>query len=363
MDRFLMPDVALKTGHAFMGKRRILITRTDRLGDVVLSTPVVRHLRKLYPEAYLAFMIRPETRDVVANDPCLDEVIIYDKRGLHKSFISSIRFAISLKRKKFDTAIALHPTNRMHIVFFVARIPERIGYNNKMGLLLTKAFPNFKHLGKKHEVDYNFELLERAGFDTKAADRRPYMVRSPENKALVDSVMKDLSLEGRIIAIHAGASCPSKRWPPERFAEVADALAAKYGAQIVLVGGAETDVFSGRVASAMTVKATDMTGKFLLGELAEFLSRCSLFISNDSGPVHVSAAVGTPCVVIFGRNDPGLSPERWGPIGDHNRMLHRNVGCQRCLAHNCLRGFACIKAVSAREVISRAEELLSVTLS
>ena len=142
-------------------------------------------------------------------------------------------------------------------------------------------------------------------------------------------------------------------------AEVADVLSEKHASEIVLVGGSETEKFSEAVASAMRTKAIDMTGNFLLGELAEFLSRCLLFISNDSGPVHVASSVGTPSVVIFGRKDPGLSPERWGPIGASNRVLHKDVGCDICLAHNCVRDFACLKAASSREVISLAEELLT----
>jgi heptosyltransferase II len=340
-------------------QKRLLIARTDRLGDVVLSTPVIRHLRRLYPGAYIAFMLSPENRDVVANNPHLDEVIVYDKRGRHKGFFSSVKFALSLRKRRFDTAIALHPTNRTHIAFFLAGIPERIGYDRKMAYLLTSTYPDDKHTGSKHEVDYNFEILEKAGFSTEGADRRPYMVPSPQDKALVDSVIKDLSIGKKIIALHAGASCSSKRWAPERFAEVADFLSEKYASDIVLVGGSETEKFSETVISAMTTKAIDMTGNFLLGELAEFLSRCLLFISNDSGPVHVASAVGTPCVVIFGRKDPGLSPGRWGPMGESDRVLHKDVGCDRCLAHNCVRGFACLKAASAREVISLAEELLT----
>ena len=333
------------------------------MGDVVLSTPVIRHLRKLYPDAYIAFMVRPENRAVVANNPDLDEVIAYDKRGSHKSFSSSVRFALALKKKRFDTAIALHPTNRVHIMLFLAGIFERIGYDRKMGWLLTKKVPHSKQRGEKHEADYNFDLLEKAGFDTKGYDRRPYMVPSKADKALVDSMMKDLSVGGKLIAIHAGASCPSKRWAPERFAEVADALREKYGAGIVLVGGSETGKFSDEVAAAMKTKPIDMTGNFLLGELAEFLSRCILFISNDSGPVHVAVAVGTPCVVIFGRKDPGLSPERWGPVGEFNRVLHKDAGCDICLAHNCLKDFACLKAISPEEVISRSEELITARRS
>ena len=112
---------------------RILITRTDRLGDVVLSTPLIKFLRDKFPRAHIAFMVRPGNRDVVADNPYLDEVIVYDKYGSQKSLLNTCRFAMMLRQRRFDMGIALHPTNRVHIMFFLAGIPERIGYNRKMG--------------------------------------------------------------------------------------------------------------------------------------------------------------------------------------------------------------------------------------
>ena len=342
-----------------MKPKRILITRTDRLGDVVLSTPVIRHMRKLYPDAYIAFMVRPDNRDVVANNPHLDEVIVYDKYVSQKSFLNTIKFGLGLRKKNFDLAIALHPTNRAHIMLFLAGIPRRIGYDRKMGRLLTDRIPHLKQKGDEHEVDYNFDLLKQAGFDTGSVERRPYMVTSDEDKRLIDSVQKSYAIGNNIIAVHAGASCPSKRWSPENFARVCDALFAKYGADIALVGGNETAEFSDAVVSKMKSPVKDLTGTLLVGELAEFLSRCRLLISNDSGPVHVSVAVNTPVVVIFGRKDPGLSAKRWGPLGEKDIVLHKDPGCEVCLAHNCTKDFACLKAVTPEEVITAAESLLN----
>ncbi len=341
-----------------MDPKRILITRTDRLGDVVLSTPVIRFLRRQYPDAYIALMVRPQMRDVVLHDPHLNEVIIYDKYGDQRSFLATLKFAFILKEKKFDTAIALHPTNRAHMLMFLAGIPRRIGYNRNMPFLLTEKITHNKQEGAKHEVDYNFDLLKEAGFDVGDIDRMPYMVTGEEEKKLVDSVIVDRNIGKNIIAIHPGASCPSKKWPPERFSETADVLAEKYGYDIALIGAEETSEIAERIISQMKHKAIDLTGLLLVGELAEFLSRCKLLISNDSGPVHVAVSVGTPVVAIFGRSDPGLSPKRWGPLGKDDIILHKDVGCDECLAHNCVKDFACLKAITAGEVIEAAGKAL-----
>jgi len=328
------------------------------LGDVLLSTPVVEAMRDKFPEAYIAFMVRPEWKDAVKNNPYLDEVILYDKYGAQKGFLSTVRFALGLKKKKFDTGIALHPTNRVHIMMFVAGIPVRIGYDRNLPFLLTERAPHRKQEGEKHEADYNFDMLNSAGIHITRSARKPYMVTDENEKRQVDSVLKDAGLGEKIIAVHAGASCPSKRWPPERFAEAADVLGERCGCEIALIGGSETEEFSKKVMSTMKRRAHDLTGMFLVGELAEFLSRCKMLISNDSGPVHVSVAVGTPAVVIFGRNIPGLSPRRWGPLGERDKVLHTDKGCEICLAHNCTREFRCLKAITPEDVIRAATEVI-----
>ncbi|MFH1836741.1 MAG: glycosyltransferase family 9 protein, partial [Candidatus Omnitrophota bacterium] len=320
--------------------------------------PIIRLLRGKYPDAYIAFLVRPENKDVVKNNPHLDKVIVYDKYGQEKSLIDTVKFALKLRNEKFDTAIALHPTNRVHMIMFLAGIPRRIGYDRNMGFLLSEKVGHRKHEGDMHETDYNRDLLVEAGFDVSGYDRKPYMATTDADKKLIESLKKDESIGKEIIAIHAGASCVSKRWDPKRFAETADILKDRYGCDIVLVGGDETSEYSASIVSHMRNKALDLTGDLLVGELAEFLSGCRLFISNDSGPVHIAVAVGTPVITIFGRNDPGLSPRRWGPLGDRDIILHKPADCDRCLAHLCNNQLQCLQAVTTDDVVSAADAIL-----
>jgi len=340
-------------------QKRILITRTDRLGDVVLSTAVIRYFRSRYPDAYLAFLVRPYTQDVVRNNPDVDEVIVYDKYDKHKSVLSTIRFAFMIRGKGFDTAIALHPTNRVHMMLFLAGIPDRIGYDRNLGMLLTQRVPHIKQKGDRHESEYNFDLLEKAGYDVSAYDRRPYIFSGESEKSAIEKLFNERGAGERVIAVHAGASCPSKTWQAERFAEACDILASRYGYDIVLIGGDETRGLSSKVLSNMKEKALDLTGVLSVGELAELLRRSHLLVSNDSGPVHIAVAVDTPVVCIFGRSDPGLSPRRWGPLGEHDSVLHKDVGCKVCYAHECVRGFECLRAVTVAEVVEAAGKLLN----
>ncbi len=338
--------------------RGILVIRTDRIGDVVLSTPVIRFLREKYPTAHIAMMVRPYTRDVIINNPDLNEVIIYDKYNEQKGLWKSIRFAFRLRKKRFDIAIALHPTNRIHLMLFLAGVPVRIGYDRNLGKLLTKRVLHRKQEGSMHEADYNFSFLKEAGFDVSGAGRCPYLTTGDDEKKLIDVILKEQGIDRNFIVLHAGASCSSKRWPQERFARVADLVASDFGCDIVLVGGEGDEKYNAEVSANMRLKVFDLTDMLRVGELAELLKRSKLLLSNDSGPVHVATAVGTPVVCVFGRSDPGLSPKRWGPLGENDIVLHKDVGCQQCLAHNCKKDFACLKAITADEVIAAAKRIL-----
>jgi lipopolysaccharide heptosyltransferase II len=340
--------------------KRILIARTDRIGDVLLSTPVIKALRHRYPYAYIAMMVSPYAKEIIEGNPYLDEVIIYDKDAKDKSWQRSMRFALNLKKKKFDLALILHPTNRVHMLAFFARIPRRIGYDRKMGFLLTDRIKHTKQLGEKHELDYNLDLIKCLGIIPE--DKELYIPLRPEAEKWVESLFLQEGIKetDRLLAIHPGASCPSKVWPNERFAQVADRLIEKYGFKTLIISSPK-DIKKAELALAnMRCPAINLAGKTSLTQLASLLKRCTLFISNDSGPVHIASAVGTPVIAIFGRGQKGLSPKRWGPVGKKDRFLHKQVGCIACMAHNCKKEFACLKAITVDDILAVADSILKM---
>lgn len=342
-----------------MPKRdRILLIRTDRIGDVLLSTPAIKALRDAYPNAHIAMMVRPYAEDIVCGNPYLDEVILYDKDGEHKGLFGTLKFIGALKRKRFDSAIILHPTNRSNIIPFLAGIPERAGYDRKCGILLTKKIRHTKQLGEKHEIDYTLDVLRTVGIEVK--DRSLYMPVRAEDEKVIDRFFSLSGLTGgdAIIAIHPGASCPSKRWPAYRFGRVADTLIERDGLKVIIIGGPADVETVKDMRTGMLHKAIILSEEHSLGEVAALLKRCRMFISNDSGPVHIAAAVGTPVVVIFGRSNPGLSPKRWGPIGPKDVVVHKDVGCKECKAHNCEINFKCLDAITVEDVLDAVEKLV-----
>ena len=344
---------------------RILIARTDRIGDVLLSTPVIKALRHKYPQAYISMMVAPYAKDIIEGNSYLDEVIIYDKDGKHKSWLRSLKFASRLKKKKFDLAVILHPTNRVHLLAFLAGIPKRLGYNRKLGFLLNEKKEHKKQEGLMHEAEYNLELLKDGPLRIKSSERiQLFMPIKPESEEWVDDLFEKfgISQSDKLLGLNPGASCPSKLWPLERFAEVALKLTKQHNLKILVLAGPKDILLADKIAlyQGLKGKVINFAGKTSISQLASILKRCALFISNDSGPVHIASALGTPVISIFGRNQPGLSPKRWGPLGKRDRYLHKEIGCIQCLAHNCQKEFACLKAISIEDVLGLAEDILTL---
>jgi len=335
---------------------KILIVRTDRLGDLILSTPVIKNLRLFFPKSHIAFICRPYTRDALEGNPDLDEVIVYDKYGKQKSLWASIKFAFYLRKREFDLAIILHPTNRIHLITFLAGIPERVGWDKKLGKLLTKRIKHTKQEGKKHELEYTLDLLRFLDIPIKHSDT--YFPVLPRAKTTVEQLLKDKGIveDDKFIVIHPSASCPSKRWPQENFRKVIKLLKEKLSFKIIVITSQSEREFGEELVGDSGV--IDLRGRLSIPELGALLKRAALFISNDSGPVHIAASFNTPVISIFGRADSGLSPLRWGPGGRRSFHFHKDVGCTKCLAHSCIKGFLCLAKITPQEVVDKAMSFL-----
>ncbi len=356
------PPTRLRAGQAEtvdQRPKRILIVRLDKIGDVILSTPAIKALRDAYPTSHIAFMVRPYAREIVEGNPYLDEVIIYDKEHYRNGIRGNLKFILALRRGRFDIALILHPTARAHMITFLAGIPERVGYDRKWGCLLTKRIPHGKQFGLKHEIDYTLDILRYIGIE--ARERRLYMPVKESSEYKMEGLFERRGIKDSdvVITLNPGASCSSKRWRPENFALVGDALIESVrDARIVIISNLKDKAFGDKVARLMKKGCMNLSGRTSVADVASVLKRSKLFISNDSGPVHIACAVGTPVVAIFGRSDRGLSPERWAPSGKTDIVLHKYVGCKKCLAHNCRIGYKCLEAITADEVVAAAKKIL-----
>ena len=329
--------------------KRILVSRIDRIGDVVLSTPVFQAIKERYPGSFLAVLVAKETEAIVRGNPYVDRVIVYDKKGEHRSWWRTARFGFTLKRERFDVAVNLHPTNRVNFISYFAQIPIRIGYRRKSYAFLTHSIEDKKWQGKRHEADYNFDLLALIDVPKPGEFKLCFPLRTSDLESLRNLVPQ---LTGTsYVVFHPSASSSSKIWAPERLAQVADCLARKYGVLSVIIGEGAGVAHAVLMEKSMTGKALNLAGRLTLGMLAWLLREARLLISNDSGPVHIASAVATPVISIFGRNQAGLSPIRWRPLSRASSFLQKDVGCVICLADRCQIDFKCLKELKTDEVL------------
>ncbi|OGX06307.1 MAG: hypothetical protein A3G87_07535 [Omnitrophica bacterium RIFCSPLOWO2_12_FULL_50_11] len=340
--------------------RRILVTRIDRIGDVILSTPVFQAIKKRFPKSYVAALVLEENEVILHRNPWIDQVIVYDKKGSHKNWWRTAQFGFGLKRYGFDAAIHLHPTNRVHLISYFAQIPIRIGYRRKIHSVLTHMIEEKKWQGAKHEAEYNFDLLVLIDVPKPERFELFFGLDVQEKERLRNLFRTDLGTP--YVVFHPSASCPSKIWLADRFGAVADALAAQDGMTPVIIGEGRGVDDAEKMQKSMQRKAVNLAGTLSLGMLGWLLKDAELLVSNDSGPVHVASALGTPVISIFGRNQGGLSANRWKPFSARASFLQKEVGCIECLAHDCQINFKCLNELTVKDVLGEVGMRLNKTV-
>ena len=335
---------------------KILVRATNWVGDAILSLPALRALRAAFPTAHISILARPYVADIYRGQGIADNLLPYESRGEHAGLFGRERLALELRAHKFDIALLLQNAFDAAWLAWRAGIPQRIGYaRDARSLLLTKAVrPPKPGEIPAHEQFYYLELLHRAGLvDTYSAPTGIALRVEPQ---ALETAERDLLLSGARagklrIAIGAGASYGSaKCWPPARFAEVATRLQANLDADIILFGtSAEADV-SAAIIREMHHPPIDLTGKTVIAELPALLSRCHLFIGNDSGAMHVAAAAGLPVVAIFGPTDPGGT----APVTPRCTIVQEKPHCSPCFLRRCPIDHRCMKRITPEAVLSAA---------
>ncbi len=328
-----------------MAQTRILIRATNWVGDAVMSLPALRAIREQFPLAHIAILAKPWVADLYARGNVCDRLIHYTPTSLPRK----LEFAWSLRREEFDIAILLQNAFEAALVARIAGIPKRIGYNRDgRGWLLTQAIrPPAAGEIPRHESFYYLELLRRAEI----------IQRLPENDVIRLSDLPSGSAQ-RVIGVSPGAAYGSaKRWLPERFAEAAARLARERGAAVALFGSQPERELCTQVAAMLGgIAVTNYAGQTTLAEFIDLAARCEVFLTNDSGAMHIASALGVPTVAIFGATDHLAT----GPTGPLARVVREPVECSPCLLRECPIDHRCMTGVSAARVAEEALQLLEV---
>lgn len=333
---------------------KIVVRAPNWIGDVVLSFPALENLRRNLPQAQIWIAAREEVQDLY---PSFDFVKgIMPLSGINN--LKNLREA-SKKIKEYDFDIGLLLTNSFSsaLLFFLAKIPQRWGYSrDNRGFLLTKGVP-FKNQDEpaSHQVNYYLNLISGLGFQT--SDPELVLPPSPKEKEWVKNKLSALGYDPKkpLVILNPGAYYgPAKRWPASRFADLASMLQEKNMAQILIVGSAEEVEMAESIASSMTKRPINMTGKTTLRQLAELISLADLFITNDSGPMHITNALRVPLVAIFGPTDPRVT----GPFHQPAAVIKKEVLCWPCSYRKCPFDHRCMTEIETEEIFTASQNFL-----
>jgi len=387
--------------------RRIVIIQTAFLGDVILCTPLIKATRKLFSDAFISFLLIPETKNILENNPHLDEIIVYDKKGKDKGLKNFFKMVKEIKKRNFDLSIIPHRYLRSALLVYLAKIPQRIGFDKSSGSFLFTQKVTYQN--NSHEVERNLSLLNDFSpgrlikkqeidlltphpipptdftslnlpqgerglpkfpppsmgggkgegdyvslLNSLATDKTPELFPIPQDFSHAQKLLQDSGIKEneKIVGIAPGSVWATKRWLPERFAEVSDRLIKETGTKVIFLGSKEDEKLCLEIANLMEEKPIILAGKTDILQSAAIISKCKVILSGDSAPVHIASAVRKPVVAIFGSTIPEFG---FAPYGEGNIIIEKKMDCRPCGIHGknkCpKKHFKCMTEITTQEVL------------
>ena len=313
--------------------RNILVVRTDRLGDVILTLPVCETLRNAVPSAHVTMLARTYVRPLLAGNALVDDVLWDDdEQGKPKPFLA---LRNELRAKRFDAAIIVRPTLRNALLAATARIPVRVGsgYRWYSGLMTDKVYEHRK-TAEHHELEYNLRLLAPLGMPVDPPETPHYGIRVPEDaRREIRAVLESLGVEAgrKVVVLHPASGGSAREWPAERFREVGVRLLSRGDVSVVVTGMPSEERTLRQVVTPGGPAFVSLVGRLRLVSLAALLERATLFISNSTGPLHLATALGTSVIGLFPPVLP-MSAMRWGPYSGNSAVFSGSGpgSCNRC---------------------------------
>jgi heptosyltransferase-2 len=381
---------------------KILVAQTILLGDLVLTIPLLQHLRHAYPEAQVDLLVAKGMEGLLASHPAVSSIVTYDKVGREGGLHGVLKLTRRLRKETYSLAIILPGSIRTALAIYLARIPRRIGTNQSTGLLLfadkvkfprelkssphgrstillerlwrllggknsfvSTLFTDVVHLeARKHAIHRHLQLLAPLGIPLEESLFQPRLYPSESDRAFVDEFLSAAST-GTLLAVAPGSAWATKRWPIDHYISLVGAL-IQGDYTVVLIGGREDAQLYEHLAERFPRdRMVNACGRFTPLQSAEMLRRCRVLVTNDSAPMHLAVAVGTPCVAIFGPTVPEFG---FAPVGDQHVILERkSLWCRPCTPHGGARcpigTHECMTEISVNEVSQAVFRLLERRIS
>ena len=336
--------------------KNILVINLAFIGDVILTTPAIRALHERFPDARITMMTVPLTESVAGMNPYVDEVLVYDKKGREKGLFGMLRMAARLRRYRFDLAVCMNFAVRGAVVAWLARIPNRFGYDIQYGGIFLTRTASPDRSQAKHEVLNHLDFLRTFGCSTQDSELAFQIPADVECSFAEKSRLLRLTEAQRCLVVCPCGRVRRRSLSAETTAEFIRSFSATAeAAPIYLIGGAQDLAYLSQIAHMAELDDSHiLAGRFTLQEIAVLLRNAAAIVSVDTGPAHIAQAVHCPTVEIFSTGDPRI----WGPRGAHDVVLAE----ERDPVSGALPNTDCIRSISAARILVAVQELLQKTV-
>jgi len=334
----------------------VLIVRTDRIGDVVLTLPMIQAFNANFPGRRISMLLRSYTQELVDGFAGLESILAYDDNGELKAFFTLLS---ELRKRRFDLVFVVHPTFRLALLMLLAGIPIRVGTGYRWySFLFNRKVFEHRRTAERHEAEYNLSLLRAIGCDIRSIPMIVLPMPATAMNAAVQEIKRlGIGASERFVILHPGSGGSARDWSAQNFGDLARAL-KNIGCSVVVTGSSSEKLLVEEVVRRSSESASASAGRLSLKELASFIGSARLFVSNSTGPLHIAAAVGTP-VIAFYPPIQECSPRRWGPLTEKKKVFTAdNAFCERCKGEAC-QGNDCMDQITVDQVLQAAVKLLS----
>lgn len=338
--------------------KKMLIVRTDRIGDVVLSLPMAELVKEKYPDCKVAYFIREYTSSLIDGNPFIDEIIIAEESDGKILFLKNLK---KIKSKNFDTCVIANPTLRISLMMFLAGINNRIGTGYRWySLLFNKKVFEHRKYGEKHELEYNVNLLNKIGIELKdfTTEIKFHLNVDDKSSEKLNSILieRGFKSENKIVIIHPGSGGSSVDLPKEKLIELTKMISKLDNVTVIITGSkSESELCSEFEVSENVI---NLSGQLDLSLLKALIDKADIFISNSTGPMHIAAALGVYVIGFFPKI-LSCSQKRWGPYTEKKTIFIPTIDCSNCTREQCEK-INCMNSIDIGRVFDETKTVLKI---
>ncbi|MBN2571566.1 MAG: glycosyltransferase family 9 protein [Ignavibacteriales bacterium] len=335
----------------------ILLVRTDRIGDVVLSLPLAKIIKQKYPNFKITFLVKEYTKGLLSNHPYIDNILILKEKSRKILFKENIG---QLKKYSFDNCIIVNPTLKMAIILFLSKIKNRIGSGYRWySFLFNKKIYEHRKYGEKHELEFNINLLKEINIDFQPTYKNiDFDIQIEEKtKHLIEKFLKDFSIKNKFVIVHPGSGGSAIDLPLPKYSELIKYLTEELNLSVLLTGLENEKILCNSLVNNNNV--INCAGLFNLQQLIALINKCKLLISNSTGPIHIAAALGK-YVIGFYPKIKACSSNRWGPYTDKKIIVVPPINCSNCTRKQCEK-IKCMETIEIVPLFDKIKNIIEFT--